>query len=367
MAELEIYEIVNILMLILGIVFGAIAQKKQFCFSGSIKDYLLSGSTKRAASVVLAIIVAIIGTAVVSNIFELNLTESSYYKENINYFTIILGGAMFGTGMMMSDGCSSRHIIKFAQGDSYSIVTVLMIGVFAYATTKGIFAPIIMPMTNNETLINISSIVTNFSVNIFILVSVLSVILYFLLQRRISRIFQLWDGVLVGLLVPIGWYITGVIGSEAIERSINLGSLAFVYPSARSVETITSYTVIDLHFSVFLVAGVFIGAIVMSFFNKKYSFGCLANMKGSKLNSRLIGGALMGVGGVLAIGCTVGQGLSGISTLAFSSVLAISSIMLFGWISAKILHKKDMLPMCFIFDWEESKNKKEARPNDYQI
>lgn len=366
MEDLEIYEIVNIAAFVIGLVFGAIAQKTQFCFSGSIKDYFLSGSTKRAASVVLAMIVAIVSTAIVTGHYEINLLESTYFRDNINYFTIILGGTLFGIGMMMADGCSSRHIIKLAQGDSYSLVTIIFIGIFAYATTKGILSPIVLPITTNETLVETSAKLPNFTVNIFMIVGLLLVALYVFIEGKFSRILKLYDGVIVGLLVASAWYLTGVIGSDAMERTINLSALAFVYPTANSINTVINYSVIEVSHAVILIAGVFMGALSMSFFNRKYSFGCLANMKGSKLNNRMIGGALMGVGGVLAIGCTVGQGLSGLSTLAFSSVLAISSIMISGWISAIVLKKKGQLPMCFIFEWDD-KNTKDARPSDYQI
>ena len=89
MFDLEIYETINILGLFIGIAFGAIAQKNQFCFSGSIKDYILTKSTKRAASVVMAMIVAIVSTTIIANHFELDLTQTNYFKSNINYFSII--------------------------------------------------------------------------------------------------------------------------------------------------------------------------------------------------------------------------------------------------------------------------------------
>jgi uncharacterized membrane protein YedE/YeeE len=83
----------------------------------------------------------------------------------------------------------------------------------------------------------------------------------------------------------------------------------------------------------------------------------------------MIGGALMGTGGIMAIGCTVGQGLSGLSTLAFSSGLAIISIFISGVITARILNKYEKLPMCFIFEWDDNTQKKsdKNKPLDFQI
>jgi len=348
----EIFEIINILGFILGLIFGIVAQKNQFCFSGSIKDYMLTNSTKRGASVVVAIIIAIISTYISSLYFDIDLSQSNYFKENINYFSIIFGGVLFGAGMIIADGCSSRHLIKFAQGDPYSLVTVIFIGIFAYVTTKGfLYAPISW-FSTNETLINISSNIQNTQVNIYLVLIPLFIFLW-ILTKSFKRILSLKDGFIIGLLIPIGWYVTSIIGSESMEKHIVLESFSFVYPTAKTLEFLTYYEVNELSFSISIIFGVLIGAFGMSKVNKKYSFGCTSNLKRSKIKYNMIGGAMMGVGGVLAIGCTVGQGLSGISTLAFASILAISSILISGYFTARYLNSKNQLPMCFVFEWEK--------------
>uniref|UniRef100_UPI00404776C3 YeeE/YedE family protein n=1 Tax=Aliarcobacter sp. TaxID=2321116 RepID=UPI00404776C3 len=363
MFDLEIYQIINILGLIIGLAFGVIAQKNQFCFSGSIKDYIQTKSTKRASSVVMAMIVAIISSALIANYFQIDLTESYFYRENINYFAVIFGGLMFGAGMMIADGCSSRSLVKFAQGDSNALVTVVFIGIFAYATTKGLVNGILDPFTNSPLLLDISSKVDNFQMNIFVVLAILFLILI-LLIKKIKRVFSLFDGVLVGILVSIAWFVTGYMGQESFERTIELSGITFVYPIAKTLELFSYYQVNELTFAISLVCGVFIGTFTMSFFNRKYSFGCTANQNMNKVKFNIIGGSLMGVGGVLAIGCTVGQGLTGLSTLAFSSALAIISIFISGYITAIILNKYDKLPMCFIFEWNDDKKNK---PVDFQI
>ena len=360
----EVFEIVNALAFVMGALFGMIAQKKQFCFSGSIKDYILMQSTKRAASVVMAIIIAIVATYFVANINEIDLTTANYFKEDVNYFAIIVGGTLFGIGMMLADGCSSRHLVKFAQGDAYSLVTLLFIAIFAYATTRGFVSEYITVFTQNETLINISSYIANEQVGIFFILIPL-VIFLFLLTKSFKRIFTLGDGVLVGLIIAGGWYVTGVIGADSMEKEIAVASMSFVYPSAQTLEFFSYYQVIDLSYGVSIILGVLCGAFVMSKFNKKYSFGCTSQLQHSKIKYNMIGGALMGTGGVLAIGCTVGQGLSGISSLAFASVVAILSIMISGFVTAKYLGKRDRLPMCFLFEWND-KQEEEAKAN-YQI
>lgn len=349
----EIFEIINLLGFLIGLLFGGIAQKNQFCFSGSIKDYLLTNSTRRAASVVMAIMVAVISSYWISVYYDIDLTQSIYYKSDINYFSIIFGGVLFGSGMIIADGCSSRHLIKFAQGDAYSLVTVLFIAIFAYITTKGVLYEPIALFSKNELLIELSSKIKINSLNIFLLLIPLGIFLY-LLTKKFSRLLELTDGILIGLLVAFGWYVTGVIGADSMERVIPFTSLSFVYPSANTLNFITHYQTGKLTFTISIILGVLTGAFLMSKVNKKYSFGCTSNLQRSKIKYNMLGGAMMGIGGVLAIGCTVGQGLSGISTLAISSVIAIISIFGSGYITATILAKKDKLPMCFLFEWKDS-------------
>jgi uncharacterized membrane protein YedE/YeeE len=363
MFDLETYEIVNILGLFIGIAFGVIAQKKQFCFSGSIKDYILTKSTKRGASVIMAMIVAIISTTLMANYFQIDLTQSAYFKNNINYFAIITGGLLFGAGMMIADGCSSRSLVKYAQGDTNALITLIFIGIFAYATTKGLLYGILDPFINNSFLIEISANLENFRMNIFVVLAILVAILLYII-KKVKRVFSLFDGVLIGLLVSIAWVVTGYIGQDSMERVIDLTGISFVYPSAKTLELFTYYEVNELSFGISMVIGVLIGTFVMSFINKKYSFGCTSGQNINKVKYNMIGGALMGTGGIMAIGCTVGQGLTGLSTLAFSSALAIISIFISAVITGKILAKYNKLPMCFIFEWEDTDKNK---PIDFQI
>jgi uncharacterized membrane protein YedE/YeeE len=363
MFNLEIYELVNILGLAIGIIFGIIAQKNQFCFSGSIKDYILTKSTKRGASVIMAMIVAIISTTIITNNFQIDLTQSSYFKPNINYFAVIAGGLLFGMGMMIADGCSSRSLVKYAQGDANALITLIFIGIFAYATTKGLLYGVLDPFVNNSFLIEVSSNIKNTQMNIFIILGILVTLLAFLI-KKVKRIFSLLDGVSIGILVSIAWFVTGFIGQESMERDIGLSGISFVYPTAKTLELFTYYEVNELSFGISMVCGVLAGTFLMSFFNKKYSFGCTSNQNINKVKYNMIGGSLMGTGGILAIGCTVGQGLTGLSTLAFSSLLAIISIFVSAVITGKILAKYDKLPMCFIFEWDD---KDKNKPIDFQI
>lgn len=364
MEEFEIFEIVNILGLIIGLTLGAIAQKSQFCFSGSIKDYILTKSTMRGSSVLMAAIVAIIATQIVGLNMGFDYTESQYHSQNINYFTLILGAALFGIGMTYADGCSTRHLVKFAQGDKNSLIVIVFTSIFAIATAQGFIYEKITPITQNETLLAISASIGNFTLNVYAVLTIL-IILLALLVKKVKRVFSLYDGVIVGLLVACAWAVTGFYKEESFDRIIQFIGLSFVNPNARSIELFMSYEIKELTFGISTVFGVLIGAFIMSKFNKKYSFGCTAAGGENRVLFNMFGGALMGIGGILAMGCTVGQGLTGISTLAFASFIAIITILISGTITALILNKRNQLPMCFIFEWKDST--KGSNNIDYQI
>ncbi len=355
----EIFQVVNVAALFMGIAFGVIAQKTQFCFNGAIKDYLLVSSTKRGSSVVTAMITVIIATHLLTLFYDIDLSETVWLREEINYFTIILGGSLFGMGMMIADGCSSRHLVKFSQGDINSIVTLIFIAIFAYASTKGVLNSLVYSLSTNETLVNLSTYIENGQTNIYIVLTFLFLV-WLYLTKSFKRISSLKDGLFIGLIIAFGWYLTGVYGAESLEldsRYVPFTSVTFVGPISKTLDFFTHYKTSELNFGISMILGVLIGAFAMSKINKQYSLGCASNVKVNKLKNSMLGGALMGVGGVLSVGCTVGQGLTGFSTLAFASLLAIFSIFVSGSLMGLYLKKQNKLPMCFIFEWEDEKKR----------
>lgn len=348
---LESYQIVNIFAFLIGLIYGIVAQKTQFCFSGAIKDFILTKSTRRAASVLTAVITAIIASQVLAHIYAIDFAKTVYLQTDINYFSILFGGALFGVGMMLADGCSSRHLVKFSQGDLHSLVTIIFIAIFGYISAKGIFAIGLEPIVKNAFLLSLSALLPNKALPVFVIIPFLLLALWKVVPR-LKNLLVCTDGVVVGLLIGFAWYVTGVLGYDDFEP-IPLEALSFVFPSGKTLEYLMFFSGSTLSFSVSIVFGILIGGFFMSLFNRKYRFGCVASQNSNKLKNGIIGGMLMGMGGILAIGCTIGQGLSGISTLAFASFLAIASIIVSAYFTAKYMHKRDALPSCFNFDWNE--------------
>jgi len=343
-----------LISLTIGIAYGVIAQREQFCFSGGIKDLILFKHTRRTASLIIAITTAIVFTQIFSYSFDIDLTQTRYYL-NVNYLFIIIGGSLFGVGMMISDGCSSRHLIKFAQGDMDSLHILISLGIFSFLTYT-IIGYFYNDIYSNE-IISLGQIEKSLEIPLYIMGAILLYLLYKSL-KKCRNIFQTWDGFLIGLLITAGWYVTTVIADDYFLTQAKQ-SLSFVYPLGKIVEYVLSgFSINILLFSVLIMVGVVIGAFISSKFNKKYSSKYMCDnsqQKPPKLFEKIVGGAFMGIGGILAIGCTVGQGLSGLSTLSFASLVAIGSIYISAYFTAIYLKKRNALIACFVFDFEDKK------------
>lgn len=347
----------TIIALFLGLIYGFVAQQKQFCFSGSIKDIILFKHTRRTASLIVAITTAVFLTQALGFFYEIDYSTTKYFI-NINYLFIILGGALFGYGMMISDGCSSRHLIKFAQGDFDSFYILTVLGIFSYLTYNFIGE-------NFEAIYSNSFITNTMANNIFEipLYIIIPILLYLLYKSLINcmNFFQVLDGMIIGLLIAATWYLTAIYAEE-LFLEISAQSLSFVYPLGKIGEYIFSFFNFEhLHFGVVVVFGIILGAFISSKVNSQYTKKQMCDNSAQnppKLPMKLFGGACMGVGGILAVGCTVGQGLSGLSTLSFASALAIGSIYISAYFTAKKMHKNNALIACFVFDFIPRKSSK---------
>lgn len=338
----------------IGLTYGFIAQRKQFCFSGSIKDIILFKHSRRTASLVVAITTAIISTQVVGYFYDIDLTDTKYYS-NINYLFIILGGIMFGYGMMISDGCSSRHLVKLGQGEISSFWILTSLGIFSYITYK------LFGNYSNEiyefALVQLTMAKDIFTVPLYIVLPLLFFLLYKSLIKCMN-FFQVLDGVMIGLIIAFVWYFTSVVATD-LFLFVTAQSLSFVYPLGKITDFILSgFNESVIIFSVVIVIGIIFGSFISSKMNKKYSKKQLCDNSQQNpptLLKKLLGGAFMGIGGILAVGCTVGQGLSGLSTLSSASFIAILSIYISAYFTAKYMHKNNALIACFVFDFETRK------------
>ena len=339
----------------LAFVFGLIANKSNFCTMGAISDVVNMGHWGRVRMWLLAIAVAIAGTGALALSGQIDLAKAGVQRPVLNWLSLALGGLIFGVGMTMAGGCANKNLVRLGGGSLRSLVVLVFMAIASYMTLKGLFgqwrATLLDPVSldlgaRGWTDQSLGSALSRLfgmearSAALAVLVLVVLALLAFVLKDRRFRGngVQMLGGTVLGLLVAAGWYVTGHIGygenPETLEtifhatNSRTLESLSFVGPTAYGLELLLLWTDKSLHlsFGIASVIGVVLGSLAMALISGNFRWEGFASL--SDLRNQLLGAVLMGFGGVTAMGCTIGQGLSGISTLAIGSFIAVAGIVL---------------------------------------
>ncbi|HEX2116962.1 MAG TPA: YeeE/YedE family protein [Alphaproteobacteria bacterium] len=340
MSSLPVNVLVSVLGLLAGVVFGATAQRTNFCTMGAISDILNLQDYRRFRAWLLAIAVAIAGSQALYLGGILDLGKSIYLTANLGWLGAIVGGLLFGFGMTLTGGCGNKTLVRLGAGNLKSLVVTLVLAVFAFMTLRGLLglARINFIESTNANLAGVGlstqgipdllSASTGLSLPglrwVVAVAAVLGLLWYCFKDPdfRASPA-NILGGAIIGALIPIGWAITGVIGADDFEP-VPLASLTFVAPIGESLMYLMIFTGTSINFGIAAVGGVILGSFLMAVATRSFRVESFADR--NDMLRHLAGGALMGTGGVLALGCTVGQGITGLSTLAFGSLLATLSI-----------------------------------------
>ena len=324
-----------------GLLLGAITQRTHFCTMGAISDVVNMGDWTRARQWISAIGLAMIGFAALVDLNLINPTKTLYASPRFMWLSTGVGGAMFGYGMVIASGCGNKTLVRIGGGNLKSVVVFVVMGVSAFATLKGITA--VLRASTVDTVFWDMHAGANLSVlGIPSLGYILGAVL--LLSATRHKDFWTFENLLaslgVGGLVVAMWWVSGNMGFvpehpetlDAVYLATNSGrieALNFVAPAAYTLDWLMFYSDASKSLSVGVasVAGVLLGAAVSAVQTKTFRWEGFADSR--DLGQHLFGSVLMGVGGVTAMGCTFGQGLSGISTLSLNSVVALAAI-LFG-------------------------------------
>lgn len=318
--------------LFVGVLFGAVAEISRFCSRAAVAEWFQTSqhdAKPRTLLLVLVTLMALIATQGLYAAGVIDLSETIYWASSFRPLALIIGGLAFGAGMVLAGGCTSRLLVLGASGNGRSWVTLGVMAVAAYATLRGILSyPRIwfeglwdLQITGAE-LAETGVIIPIIG---FILVAVLLVAMVFLARkariRENVRYFLSAFGLVVALIG--GWLATGVLGADDFDP-VPLTSLTFVAPVAESLQYLMIFTGDMIRFSIALVGGVITGALVSAIIGGRFAF---VGFTGERdLLRYAAGGLLMGFGGVTALGCTIGQGVTGLSTLAPASLLATAAI-----------------------------------------
>ncbi len=342
---------VALLGFLVGIVFGVMVNKTNFCTMGAISDWVNMGSKDRLRAWFLAIGVAILASQALHATGVIDMREALYLTQNFGWLGHIVGGTLFGIGMTLSSGCGQRTLVRVGGGNLKSLVVLVFLGLTAYMTMRGLFALIrvnAIEVTNVNlasagiadqgigTLIAAAAGFENVA-RVNIIVAALlggGLVVYAFAAKSFRGSFNnIAAGLIIGLIIPAGWYATGVIGFDDFDP-VRFESYTFVGPTAESLMYLMTFTGSTINFGIAAVFGVILGSFVYVILIGNFRIETFTDR--DDMIRHIKGGILMGFGGVLALGCSIGQGVTGMSTLAVGSLMSLISIIFGSALAMKV-------------------------------
>jgi uncharacterized membrane protein YedE/YeeE len=338
---------------------GAVMQSTHFCTLGAVADWVSMGDLTRMRMWLFAIAVAIIGTGVLAATGLIDPSRSLYTGPKLLWLSNLTGGLCFGVGMVLASGCGSKTLVRIGSGSLKSLVVLLVMGITAYMTLRGILSigrtqwldSVMVDLGAGQDLprwlmqwLPANSGINRAALQIGLSLCIgLALILFCLFDRHFRRVEPLMGGLGVGLCVVAGWLISGHLGylSEnplTLEESFigtnsgRMESFSFVAPAAYSLELLMLWSDSSRVMTIGITStvGMITGSAIVSLMTGRFQWEAFRGV--DDMTVHLLGGALMGFGGVTAVGCTIGQGLSGLSTLALGSVLVFGAVIAGGWL-----------------------------------
>ena len=333
----------------LSVAFGAIAQRTHFCTMGAVADVVNIGDWARMRMWVMAIGVAMIGFNLMAWAGWLDAGKSLYGGPRFMWLSALFGGALFGIGMVLASGCGSKTLVRIGGGNLKSLVVFLVLGISAFATLKGITAvarvatvdTVAVTFATGQDLPSLLAVPLGIAKNTLAAALGLAIggaLLLWSLARPEGRSL---DGLLGGLgsgaIIAAVWWVSGRWGHVAEDpntlqeafvatNSQRMESFSFVAPVAYTLDWLMFFSDKSkrLTLGIVSVAGVVVGSAACALWARSFRWEGFRDAEDTA--NHLFGAVLMGFGGVTALGCTVGQGLSGVSTLSLTSFVAVAAI-----------------------------------------
>jgi len=333
----------------LGVVLGAAMNRSNFCTMGAVADIVNMGDWTRMRMWACAIGIALVGTQLMAAAGLVDPSKSLYTGANFTWLSYIVGGLLFGFGMVLASGCGSKTLVRIGGGSLKSLVVFIALGLAAYMTIKGLtgvmrvamFDSVATQLAPGQDLPRLLAGADGSSLATIRIALGLALggalIAWTLTDREFREAGNLLGGIVPGLVIVAAWYVSGHLGhvdehpdtlQEAFiaTNSGRMESFTFVAPIAYTLELLLFWSDASRIVTVGIAAtcGVIAGSFLWSLFTKQFRWEGFHGTEDTA--NHLVGGLMMGIGGVTALGCTVGQGLSGVSTLAIGSFVALAAI-----------------------------------------
>jgi len=372
---------------VIAIIMGAVVNKTNFCTMGAVSDMVNMGDMGRMRAWLFAIAVAMVGVVVLESMGMVNADSAfpPYRGSNFVWFENILGGLIFGVGMTLASGCGNKTLIRIGGGNLKSIVVLAVIAVIAYYMVVPFYGdktlystlfyswmqPLQVSLSTNQDLGSmIAGSASALNARLIIGLALAAGILYWVFKSADFRSEKdnVTAGIVVGLAVLAAWYVTSNVAIGTAEESMSLSSyygewdmladsdkgkpatgaalspqsFTFINPMGQTLGYVASgFDGSLLTFGIVALFGVIVGSFLWAMISKGFRIEWFASSK--DFWTHLIGAILMGFGGVLAMGCTIGQAITGVSTLALGSFLAFGGIVLGSATTMKVQYYK----MCY--------------------
>ncbi len=314
--------------LVLGMAFGIVAQRSRFCVVAAVSNFALMRDYRQLHAYLAALCVAVAGTFALEWSELVAITDTGYRRPAVNWLGALGGGLVFGFGAMLAGGCASRTLIRTAEGNLGALLTLLVFAVAGMATLFGALDPLrvwvldqALPLTAVDGSVSAVMRWPVWVLPLAVVLACLAMILW--LGRWQDHKGIISAGILIGLLVVAGWWITGALASDDFYEA-RPASLTLAGPLARGAAWFSMGQLTDTEFVLYLLPGTLLGALAAAVFSGEFRWVAPAS---GRVAAYLAGGGLMGFGAMLAGGCNIGQGLTGAATLSVSSLLAVAGIL----------------------------------------
>ena len=306
--------------LALGLIFGALAQVTRFCLRRAVAG---DASERRPALAIwlTALAAAVLGTQLAVTTGWITFDDHRFMVTDLPVLAILTGGLLFGVGMVLTRGCVSRLTVLLASGNLRALTVLVLFAVTAHATLKGVLAPLRTSLGSVTLPVDSAALPGN----PLIWGALIALAAAAIAWRAGAKPVHLGLALLLGLLVPAGWVGTGFVLYDDFDP-IALQSLSFTSPYADSLFWTIANTAVPANFGVGLIGGTLAGALALALLRGEFQWQSFETP--AQTGRYALGASLMGVGGVLAGGCTVGAGLAGVPTLSLAAILAIAAIVL---------------------------------------
>jgi uncharacterized protein len=357
--DFTIHNQVLLAVFVIAAMMGAVVNKTNFCTMGAVSDWVNIGDTGRMRAWVFAMALALIGVLGLEATATVNLASNTfppYRTAQFAWLRYIVGGLLFGIGMTLASGCGNKTLVRVGNGNLKSLLVLVVAAIAAYfmmwsALFEKAFVPWIAASTINLSTYGmpnqeLSTVLAamlgmkstaSFQLAIGAILAVAMLVFVFKSEDFRGSRDNILGGGVVGLAVVAGWWVTGGPWGQKwkdfadmaidIPSRVQVQSYTFVSPMGDSVRYLLDMDQLSLvNFGVVALAGVILGSLVYALVTRRFRIEWFAN--GKDFLNHAAGGALMGIGGVLSMGCTVGQAITGVSTLAVGSILTFLAIVI---------------------------------------